>query len=128
MIVDTSEPQQPQLLRTVRDSHTGLSSVSVNPDGSVVAATNSDGRVLVWDAADDEFPLLYQLRPGLGSLGDVDLYDGQITVGGNNGAVFTWGVDVASARTQVCEGLGDLLSPDEWRAIVPGIESMRICE
>lgn len=127
MIVDTSEPQQPQLLRTVRDSHTGLSSVSVNPDGSVVAATNSDGRVLVWDAADDEFPLLYQLRPSLGSLGDVDLYDGQITVGGNNGAVFTWGVDVASARTQVCEGLGDLLSPDEWRAIVPGIESMRIC-
>lgn len=73
--------------------------LALSEDGSYLAATTNDGRINVWDVADESRPKIQEYEtgsPGSGSFGiSVDLStDGKLTASGHqNGAVYIFNND-----------------------------------
>ena len=98
-------------------------SVKYSPDGSRLAVAAVDGRAWVWTTTDEGWSATEVLRAGLDNLQDVTWSaDGSVLLGGGlSGRTRLWLTDVDVALEELCAGVGQDVTPEEWAGLLPGV-------
>lgn len=105
----------------------GVASLAISADGQQLAAGLADGRIWVWQTQADQLHTSHVLRPGLGPVTDLQLHDEAMVFITDDSGVYSWPLDVAAAREDLCATLGVALSPQEWKLLVPDADPVDGC-
>jgi WD40 repeat protein len=103
---------------------------AISPDGTTLAVGSTDGSVWLWNISQPARPTLIATLAGpAGQVYSVAFSpDGtQLAASSSDGTVHLWSTTPTAARAQVCASLGQLLTPAQWAAYVPGVPYKAPC-
>lgn len=123
-LYDVDDPAAPEPLGDPLTGPTAIpNSVKYSPDGRRLAVAAIDGRAWIWTATEDGWAATEVLRAGLDNLQDVTWSaDGSVLLGaGLSGRTRLWLTDVDAAAAQLCAGVGQDVTAEEWSGLLPGV-------
>lgn len=125
-VFDITDPARVTQVADLKGPHASVTSVRFSPDGSLLFATATDGRIWVWqrhlpaDQADLSIRMPVQARATI-ALGE------RLIIGTADGVMTVRPLRVSSAIDQLCAGLGDPLTDVEWTRYAPGVTPVPAC-
>ncbi len=122
---DTTDVRHP---RPIGEPLTGPSNyvlwVTFKPRSRHLVATSGDGTVWLWDLSDPDRPrelATLSLISGQTYTAGVDSTGSLLATGSADRTVRLWSTDPDRAARQICQLVGDPITPEEWRRHVPGL-------
>lgn len=126
---DISDPSHPTEQRSWTDASSDIYSMEFSRDEHQLIGTSGDDVGWGWRLDSPDTHADFALNGEIGRPWDVRfLADGNHFAGsGDIGAVRIWDSSPELARQSLCSRIGDMLTADEWRRYLPGIQPRRVC-
>jgi WD40 repeat protein len=122
---DVRDPAAPHLVGSPVSGPPGrILELSFHPRGNVLAASAIDGTVWLWRIDDPARPARAAVLADTGSPLNTAVFrpSGDVLVaGGGDRVVHTWRTEEGAVVAKVCTGVGDPITPKEWRQHLPGV-------
>jgi WD40 repeat protein len=92
-----------------------VQSLALSPDGHLLASSDHDGKVMLWDMASRQ-PLGRPLMRHNNWVRSITFSPDShlVASGGGDGKIILWDVDFASWQAQACQKANRNLSREEW--------------
>lgn len=126
---DISDPSHPTEQRSWTDASSDIYSMEFSRDEHQLIGTSGDDVVWGWRLDSPDTHADFALNGEIGRPWDVRfLADGNHFAGsGDIGAVRIWDSSPELARQSLCSRIGDMLTAEEWRRYLPGIQPRKVC-
>jgi WD40 repeat protein/transcriptional regulator with XRE-family HTH domain len=122
---DVTDPGAPrQIGAPVTGPTSRILDLSVNRAKSKLAASLGDGTVWLWNITDPAHPSRSAVLAETGSPLNAVAFQptgDMLVAGGGDRAVHRWRTDESSVIAKICAGVGDPITPREWRTHLPGV-------
>gem|GEM_PF-476251 len=124
-----SDPAHLTKLRSWHDPAAEVYSLEFSPDERWLLGTSGDDLIWGWDLTKSDAEAQLAFNGDLGHPLDMRYLDGgkRFAVSGSDGTVRVWEARVALATANLCTRIGDQLTAEEWRQLVPGVEPREVC-
>ncbi|MGH1490296.1 MAG: hypothetical protein ACRBK7_13045 [Acidimicrobiales bacterium] len=130
-IWDYSDPANPELASEVAGPNSRIFSVGFSNSGDRLAAAVGDNTAWVWRSDDDATAWTLESvfsSPGQAVLSVTFSPDDQTVVGaGSDQHLLVWELDDSAVLGSICSKVGDDITEDEWKDLVPTLEYMPPC-
>jgi WD40 repeat protein len=126
-IYDISDPSSPELVGTRSGANGTTFAMEYSVNGQLAAVSN-DGTVMLWAADDGSARAATIAQPtSLFHLG-WSPEGTHFIAGGSDGFARIFPADPSTAREELCAGIGDHLTREQWTAAVPDLQMPRLCD